>query len=179
LILDRRVIDDRSPNGECRRERRSAVVHTDVWVSMGESDGEWTRRVPLLTPYRVTSDVLAETGRPDVKFMHCLPAVHDTRPNSAATMRFVIALGGNGLLQLSERPDASIQRHHVKEAAAQLAPVIARHEVFIWHGNGAKISMLANVGVTAPIAVVLTQTLVDPDVNTNGMSALRAHNPDV
>ena len=29
----------------------AAFVHTDVWVSMGESDDEWTRRVPLLTPY--------------------------------------------------------------------------------------------------------------------------------
>ena len=56
----------------------AAFVHTDVWVSMGESDDEWARRVPLLTPYRVTSDVLADTGRPDVRFMHCLPAVHDT-----------------------------------------------------------------------------------------------------
>jgi len=56
----------------------AAFVHTDVWVSMGESDDEWTRRVPLLTPYRVTSEVLAATGRPDTKFMHCLPAVHDT-----------------------------------------------------------------------------------------------------
>jgi ornithine carbamoyltransferase len=56
----------------------AAFVHTDVWVSMGESDDEWTRRVPLLSPYRVTSDVLGATGRPDVRFMHCLPAVHDT-----------------------------------------------------------------------------------------------------
>ena len=56
----------------------AGFVHTDVWVSMGESDDEWARRVPLLTPYRVTSDVLTMTGRPDVRFMHCLPAVHDT-----------------------------------------------------------------------------------------------------
>jgi ornithine carbamoyltransferase len=56
----------------------AAFVHTDVWVSMGESDDEWARRVPLLTPYRVTSEVLAATGRPEVRFMHCLPAVHDT-----------------------------------------------------------------------------------------------------
>jgi ornithine carbamoyltransferase len=56
----------------------AAFVHTDVWVSMGESDDEWTRRVPLLIPYRVTAGVLASTGRPDVRFMHCLPAVHDT-----------------------------------------------------------------------------------------------------
>ncbi len=52
-------------------------IYTDVWVSMGEGTDEWTRRVPLLSPYRVTSTVLADAGRPDVRFMHCLPAVHD------------------------------------------------------------------------------------------------------
>ena len=56
----------------------ASFVHTDVWVSMGESDDEWTHRVPILTPFRVTPDVLTATGRPDVRFMHCLPAVHDT-----------------------------------------------------------------------------------------------------
>ncbi|HEX6359268.1 ornithine carbamoyltransferase [Actinophytocola sp.] len=53
-------------------------VYTDVWVSMGEADAEWEHRVPLLTPYRVTAAMMAATGRPDTRFMHCLPAVHDT-----------------------------------------------------------------------------------------------------
>ncbi|QFY07693.1 ornithine carbamoyltransferase [Nonomuraea phyllanthi] len=56
----------------------AAFVYTDVWVSMGEPDAEWDRRVPLLTPYRVTSEVMAATNRPDTRFLHCLPAVHDT-----------------------------------------------------------------------------------------------------
>ncbi|MGI5290063.1 ornithine carbamoyltransferase [Nonomuraea polychroma] len=56
----------------------AAFVYTDVWVSMGEADAEWDRRVPLLTPYRVTAEVMAATGRPDTRFLHCLPAVHDT-----------------------------------------------------------------------------------------------------
>jgi ornithine carbamoyltransferase len=55
----------------------AAFLYTDVWVSMGESDSEWGRRVPLLVPYRVTGDVLAATGRSDTRFLHCLPAVHD------------------------------------------------------------------------------------------------------
>ena len=33
----------------------AAFVYTDVWVSMGEATTEWDRRVPLLTPYRVTA----------------------------------------------------------------------------------------------------------------------------
>lgn len=52
-------------------------VHTDVWVSMGEPAEVWDERVELLKPYRVTEEVLALTGRDDVKFMHCLPAYHD------------------------------------------------------------------------------------------------------
>ncbi|NUR86053.1 MAG: ornithine carbamoyltransferase, partial [Nonomuraea sp.] len=56
----------------------AAFVYTDVWVSMGEADAEWDRRVPLLTPYRVTAEVMAATGRADTRFLHCLPAVHDT-----------------------------------------------------------------------------------------------------
>ncbi|MDP4507910.1 ornithine carbamoyltransferase [Nonomuraea turcica] len=56
----------------------AAFVYTDVWVSMGEAEAEWDRRVPLLTPYRVTAEVMAATGRPGTRFLHCLPAVHDT-----------------------------------------------------------------------------------------------------
>jgi carbamate kinase len=59
-------------------------------------------------------------------------------------MRYVIALGGNALLQRDERPDAAIQQHHVKVAAAQLAPALAGHEAFICHGNGPQIGLLAN-----------------------------------
>ncbi|GAA0434445.1 ornithine carbamoyltransferase, catabolic [Actinoplanes capillaceus] len=53
-------------------------VHTDVWVSMGEAKSVWTDRVRQLTPYQVNSDLLARTGNPLVKFMHCLPAFHDS-----------------------------------------------------------------------------------------------------
>jgi ornithine carbamoyltransferase len=53
-------------------------VHTDVWVSMGEAKEVWDQRVRLLAPYQVNAAALAATGNPDVKFMHCLPAFHDT-----------------------------------------------------------------------------------------------------
>ena len=51
---------------------------TDVWVSMGEADEVWKERIELLTPYQINSDVMALTGNPDTKFMHCLPAFHNT-----------------------------------------------------------------------------------------------------
>ena len=53
-------------------------IHTDVWVSMGEAKDVWTERVGLLTPYQVNADLLRKAGNPAVKFMHCLPAFHDT-----------------------------------------------------------------------------------------------------
>ena len=52
-------------------------VHTDIWVSMGEPEEEWERRVELLRPYRVDADLMAMTGDAEAKFMHCLPAYHD------------------------------------------------------------------------------------------------------
>ncbi|MFI0938070.1 ornithine carbamoyltransferase [Streptomyces sp. NPDC021020] len=52
-------------------------VVTDVWVSMGEPKEVWAERITALAPYAVTMDVLRATGKPDVKFLHCLPAFHD------------------------------------------------------------------------------------------------------
>jgi ornithine carbamoyltransferase len=52
-------------------------VYTDVWVSMGEPATEWERRIELLLPYQVTRAVLERTGNHLVKFMHCLPAMHN------------------------------------------------------------------------------------------------------
>lgn len=52
------------------------VIYTDVWLSMGEPDEVWESRIKELTPYRVTSEMMANAG-PQCKFMHCLPAFHD------------------------------------------------------------------------------------------------------
>lgn len=52
-------------------------LHTDVWVSLGEPKEVWDERVALLSPYRVDSALMALTGDPSTKFMHCLPAFHD------------------------------------------------------------------------------------------------------
>jgi len=52
-------------------------IHTDVWVSMGESKDVWIDRVNLLKPYQVNAALMAASGNPAVKFMHCLPAFHD------------------------------------------------------------------------------------------------------
>jgi ornithine carbamoyltransferase len=54
-------------------------VHTDVWVSMGEPKEVWKERIGMLRPYQVNEDLMKASGNPNVKFMHCLPAFHDTR----------------------------------------------------------------------------------------------------
>lgn len=61
-------------------------VYTDVWVSMGEPDSVWEDRIRLLTPYRVTADVMAATGNPHAKFMHCLPAFHNRETEIGETI---------------------------------------------------------------------------------------------
>ncbi|MPN05164.1 Ornithine carbamoyltransferase [bioreactor metagenome] len=52
------------------------VIYTDVWASMGE-EAQIPEKVKMLTPYKVTMDLLKATGNEDVIFMHCLPAFHD------------------------------------------------------------------------------------------------------
>jgi ornithine carbamoyltransferase len=53
-------------------------VYTDVWVSMGEPDSIWKERIELLKPFQVTMAVMEMTGNRHAKFMHCLPAFHNT-----------------------------------------------------------------------------------------------------
>ena len=53
-------------------------LYTDVWLSMGEPDAEWDERIDQLLPYQVNAGVLAATGNPGVKFLHCLPALHNS-----------------------------------------------------------------------------------------------------
>ena len=52
-------------------------LYTDVWVSMGEPKEVWDERIALLADYQVNAALMAATGNPDAKFLHCLPAFHD------------------------------------------------------------------------------------------------------
>mgnify|MGYP004536719225 FL=1 len=58
------------------------VIYTDIWASMGE-EAEIPERVKLLTPYKVTMEMLEQTGNPDVIFLHCLPSFHDFETDMA------------------------------------------------------------------------------------------------
>ena len=54
------------------------VIYTDVWVSMGEPEEVWEKRITDLTPYRVTKKIMDNAGA-QCRFMHCLPAFHDLK----------------------------------------------------------------------------------------------------
>lgn len=59
------------------------ALYTDIWASMGEED-KIPQRVQLLTPYRVTKEVMNATKNPDCIFLHCLPSFHDFETTMAA-----------------------------------------------------------------------------------------------
>lgn len=59
-------------------------VYTDVWLSMGEPKEKWAERLKLLMPYQVNGALMKKTGNPRVKFMHCLPAFHNTETTVGA-----------------------------------------------------------------------------------------------
>ncbi|MFV0428018.1 MAG: ornithine carbamoyltransferase [Arachnia sp.] len=70
-------------------------IYTDVWVSLGEPAEVWAERIELLRPYQVNAELLAATGNPAVKFMHCLPAFHDDKTSLGRDLveRFAMADG--------------------------------------------------------------------------------------
>lgn len=62
------------------------VLYTDVWASMGE-EAKIPERVKLLTPYKVTEEMIEETGNKDVIFLHCLPSFHDFETTMAKSQK--------------------------------------------------------------------------------------------
>lgn len=61
-------------------------IYTDVWVSMGEPIETWGDRIDELLPFQVNSELMAAAGNPRVKFMHCLPAFHNSETKVGATI---------------------------------------------------------------------------------------------
>ena len=61
------------------------VIYTDVWVSMGEPDEVWEKRIKELSPYKVTKEVMAN-AKDTAIFLHCLPAFHDLKTKIGAAM---------------------------------------------------------------------------------------------
>jgi ornithine carbamoyltransferase len=82
------------------------VIYTDVWASMGEEE-QIPERVRLLTPFKVTMDLVQKTNNPDMIFLHCLPAFHDFETKLAKEM---MAKG----YDIREVTDDVFRSHHCK-----------------------------------------------------------------
>ncbi len=65
-------------------------LYTDVWVSMGEPEEVWEKRIEMLKPFQVNAAMMELTGNDNVKFMHCLPAFHnrDTKVGEEIYQKF-------------------------------------------------------------------------------------------
>ncbi|MEV8066618.1 ornithine carbamoyltransferase [Streptomyces sp. NPDC085995] len=100
LVADCRTLAERTGASVTLTEDVEAAVrgadflHTDVWVSMGEPADTWRERIELLLPYQVGEKTLAATGNPDVKFMHCLPSLHDDGTELGRELRAAHGLTG-------------------------------------------------------------------------------------
>ncbi len=83
-------------------------LYTDVWLSMGEPEEQWGVRIEQLLPYQVNPELLTATGNPAVKFLHCLPALHNRETEIGET---VFQKWGIDALEVTEEvfeSDASI-----------------------------------------------------------------------
>lgn len=83
-------------------------IYTDIWVSMGEAESEWEKRIALMRPYQVNSALLAKTNNPEVKFMHCLPSFHDENTSIGKKMAEKYGMSGLEVTDDVFESDASI-----------------------------------------------------------------------
>jgi ornithine carbamoyltransferase len=83
-------------------------VYTDVWVSMGEPDEKWAERIELLMPYQVNAAVMQKTGNPRARFMHCLPAFHNTETSVGADIKSKFGIDAMEVTEEVFESDASI-----------------------------------------------------------------------
>jgi ornithine carbamoyltransferase len=83
-------------------------IHTDVWLSMGEDTKKWEERINLLRPYQINKEAMVLTGNPNVKFMHCLPAFHNSDTTVGADIFNKFGLNGMEVTEDVFESEASI-----------------------------------------------------------------------
>ena len=57
----------------------------------------WGERIELLLPFQVNEAMMAAAGNPRVKFMHCLPAFHNSETAVGARIAAQYPLLSNGI----------------------------------------------------------------------------------
>ena len=73
-------------------------------------------------------------------------------------MRIVAALGGNALLRRGEPMTAEAQERNVAAAVASLAPLAAKQDLVVTHGNGPQVGLLAQQSEDVPLDVLDAET---------------------
>ena len=96
------------------------VIYTDIWASMGEED-KIPQRVALLTPFRVTEELMAKTGNPDCIFLHCLPSFHDFNTDMASARM----AAGYDIRKVTDQVFHSTNSHVFDEAENRLHTIKA------------------------------------------------------
>ncbi len=56
---------------------KARILSIPMFGSLWANKEKWAERIALLRDYQVNSQMMALTGNPQVKFLHCLPAFHD------------------------------------------------------------------------------------------------------
>ena len=99
-IADEHRRHDHHHRGRQERRRRvrtrSRPTCGSRWASRSEV---WAERIELLKPYQVNAAVMAMSGNPDVKFMHCLPAFHNLDTSVGAE---ILARSGMEALEVTD-----------------------------------------------------------------------------
>ncbi len=96
------------------------VLYTDIWASMGEEE-LIPQRVALLTPYRVTKELMESTGNPDCIFLHCLPSFHDFETEMARKQKEL----GYDIREVTDDVFRSPNAHHFDEAENRMHTIKA------------------------------------------------------
>ncbi len=85
-------------------------IYTDVWVSMGEAAELWEERIKKLRPYQVNAQCMRNTGNPNAKFLHCLPAFHnlDTKVGKEVCTKYDLPNGMEVTEEVFESPNSIV-----------------------------------------------------------------------
>ena len=101
--------------------RNADVIYTDVWVGMGQPAELWKSRIELMSPYRVSAEVMAK-AKPGAIFLHCLPSFHDVNTTVGAQ---IAEQFGVTEMEVTDEVFESKQSHVFQEAENRMHTIKA------------------------------------------------------
>jgi ornithine carbamoyltransferase len=97
------------------------VIYTDIWLSMGEPEELWAKRIKLLQPYQVNKELMAKADSKAI-FLHCLPSFHDC---NTTTGQHINELYGLKEMEVSDEVFQSVQSKVFDEAENRMHTIKA------------------------------------------------------